>query len=149
VDNTFAPTIDANSKQIAAKRLSDLSGFQAGDYDYPMDDTDITGSHRRFDLTDAEEAALMTAHNDVGARLQLEGKLISKHKMQLVREREMETAATMEQARASRGTNMIARTNPVVGASFDERQSLLLKQTKEKQVKVQREVEQEGDKWCV
>jgi hypothetical protein len=146
VDNTFVPSIGQQSKQIAARRLNELSGVYYDEHDGTLSEVNRSHSHR-LELSEADEAALRMNSGDIGARLQIEGKLINKHKMQLAQEQELVMAATMGQAKVSKGTAAIAKTSSVVGASFDERNQLLQQQSKKKAFQLKRNMENESERW--
>ncbi|KAJ1441746.1 hypothetical protein B484DRAFT_442617, partial [Ochromonadaceae sp. CCMP2298] len=78
-------------------------------------------------MTGEQEAAIVLGfHTDVAARLTDQGRVMGRHKQELLQQRETELAESLEQASISRGSRRINDKANIQSTTFEERQKLYL-----------------------
>eukprot|EP01041_Mallomonas_annulata_P005857 gene5857-11827_t len=131
---TFHPEINDKSRVLAERR-------EVAQQDSTSDTANVTGqrshSTRREPRAEGQENRDLNAgtraleespcpcpSKDVVSRLMEEGEMAKRRKEQLLREREQQVQNMMTPVKISTGTEVIAKKNPMVSASFNDRQAI-------------------------
>ena len=134
----FQPNIDPHSRKLAERKQS--AGL-------------VTQGNRAVDIPDSADGEedspteILRLSRDVGTRLLQNAKELTRRKQQLVHQREEEISREFTQVRVSKGSRLIARSNPNVGLSFEGRQALYSQQVKNKALARKLEDEAKGRRW--
>jgi len=111
---TFHPRIDKNSKSIAERKLlGHNESIMPRISSSLRDNSELVRHNLNRAISDSkltreqESAIILGFHRDVGSRLLDQGRVISRHKQELLYERDNEIAESLEKAKISKGSTKI------------------------------------------